>query len=84
MTGFATPIHIKNGFLQGFQLGETRLTSGHTYPASAAKCSNGELSSIANYPLRIICATSIPSNVAEADAKDLKPRIGFVIFLMNR
>ncbi len=37
-----------------------------------------------NWPLWIICATSIPAKVVDADRNDLKPFIERVIFLMNR
>ncbi len=57
---------------------------GHSYPASAANCRNGDWPEGSNCRLRIMCAASMPSNVAEAEPKDLKPFICLVSFLMNR
>lgn len=56
---------------QSFDLDAIQLISGHSYPASTTNCSYGDLMSVPNWPLRIIWAVSIPSRVADADAKDL-------------
>ena len=57
---------------------------GHSYAASSANCWKVDFPGVSNWPLWIICATSMPAKVADADGKDLKPFIGRVSFLMNR
>ncbi len=69
---------------QNFERIKCGLISGRTYAASSAKTSNGERLSFANCFLRIICATSMPAIVADAECNALKPIIGLVIRLMNR
>ena len=54
--------------------GITRVV-GHNYPASAANCWNTDWPESPNCLLRIMCATSIPSSVAEAELKDLKAAV---------
>ena len=57
--------------------------AGHSYPASAENCWKADCPGVPNCFLRIMCATSMPSSVAEAERKDLKPFICLVSFLMN-
>ena len=57
--------------------------AGHSYPASVANCWNADCPDASNCRLRIMWATSMPSRVAEAEMKDLKPFICRVSFLMN-
>ena len=57
--------------------------SGHSYPASAANCWNADWPVALNCRLWIMCATSMPCSVADAELKDLKPFICLVSFLMN-
>ena len=46
-------------------------------------CWNADWPDVSNCRLRIMCATSMPSSVAEAELKDLNPFICLASFLMN-
>ncbi len=59
--------HHQKGCVANFEPIKCGLISGRTYAASSAKTSNGERLSFANCFLRIICATSIPAIVADAE-----------------
>ncbi len=52
---------------QIFHQVKSSLIFRRNYAASSAKTSNGERLSLANWFLRIICATSMPAIVAEAE-----------------
>ena len=54
-----------------------------TYAAREMNWANGHSPGV-NWPSRIMFATSIPSSVAEAATKDLKPNIGRTSFLIVR
>lgn len=59
---------------------------GHSYPASAVNCWNAVWPVVSNCHLRIMCATSMPSGVAEAELKDSNPficRVSFFITLWS-
>ncbi|GAW37188.1 hypothetical protein RA2_04264 [Roseovarius sp. A-2] len=62
--------------------GMTRF-AGHSYPASPENCWNADWPGASNWPLRIVCATSMPTSVTEAEPKDLSPFICRVSFLMT-
>lgn len=57
----------KGVMLQIFHQVKGGLIFRRNYAASSAKTSNGERLSLANWFLRIICATSMPAIVAEAE-----------------
>ena len=73
-----------NGSVEIFSNGYKGAIAGHDYAASAANCWNADRPLVRNWRFLIMWATSMPSNVANADWKDLKPFIGRVSFLIKR
>ena len=73
-----------NGSVANDAVGWNRRSTGQTYAARLAKVWKGVVPFVGIWPLRIICAASMPAMVAAAEWNALKPIIGLVIRLMKR